>query len=344
MTTPPLSSLRDLPPGTATAIGSWPGTDPVEAGRVVLGELAVLPHLVELPGRGVGADVIGRTAALLVDLAVEVVASGYRVVPRPGRDARRAHDLLRHDLDALEEAVERSGATPAAVKVQLAGPWTLAASVELRTGNRVLTDPGAVTEFAASLAEGVRVHAAEVARRLGVGVVVQLDEPSLPGVLAGSLPTVSGLTTIAAVPAPDAEAALRTVLEAAPGATVVHCCAADVPFGVLRRAGAGAVAVDVSRLRTGDLDGVGELLQEGAGVLLGLVPSTDPGRPPTLHELAEPALRLVDRLGFSREVLATQVLVTPQCGLAGASPVWARRALALATELGRAFAEPPASW
>jgi methionine synthase II (cobalamin-independent) len=344
VTTPPLSSLRDLPPGTATAIGSWPGTDPVEAGRVVLGELAVLPHLVELPGRGVGADVIGRTAALLVDLAVEVVASGYRVVPRPGRDARRAHDLLRHDLDALEEAVERSGATPAAVKVQLAGPWTLAASVELRTGNRVLTDPGAVTEFAASLAEGVRVHAAEVARRLGVGVVVQLDEPSLPGVLAGSLPTVSGLTTIAAVPAPDAEAALRTVLEAAPGATVVHCCAADVPFGVLHRAGAGAVAVDVSRLRTGDLDGVGELLQEGAGVLLGLVPSTDPGRPPTLHELAEPALRLVDRLGFSREVLATQVLVTPQCGLAGASPVWARRALALATELGRAFAEPPASW
>jgi methionine synthase II (cobalamin-independent) len=97
-------------------------------------------------------------------------------------------------------------------------------------------------------------------------------------------------------------------------------------------------------LRTGDLDGVGELLQEGAGVLLGLVPGTDPGRPPTLHELAEPALRLVDRLGFSREVLATQVLVTPQCGLAGASPVWARRALALATELGRAFAEPPASW
>ena len=344
MSTPLLSSLRELPPGTATATGSWPGVDPVEASRVVLGELGVLPHLVELPGRGVGADMIGRTAALLVDLSVEVVASGYRVVSRPGRDARRAHDLLRHDLDALEEAVERTGATPAAVKVQLAGPWTLAASVELRTGNCVLTDPGAVTEFAASLAEGVRVHAAEVARRLGVAVVVQLDEPSLPGVLAGSLPTVSGLTTIAAVPAPDAEAALRTVLGAAPGATVVHCCAADVPFGVLRRAGAGAVAVDVSRLRTSDLDGVGELLQEGAGVLLGLVPSTDPGRPPTLRELAEPALRLVDRLGFSREVLATQVQVTPQCGLAGASPVWARRALALATQLGHAFAEPPVDW
>lgn len=344
MNTPLLPSLRELPPGTATAIGSWPGNDPAEASRVVLGELGVLPHLVELPGRGVGADVIGRTAALLVDLSVEVAASGYRVVSRPGRDQRRAHDLLRHDLDALEEAVERTGTIPAAVKVQLAGPWTLAASVELRTGNRVLTDPGAVTEFAASLAEGVRVHASEVARRLGIPVVVQLDEPSLPGVLAGALPTVSGLTTIAAVPAPDAEAALRTVLAAAPGATVVHCCAADVPSAVLRRAGAGAVAVDVSQLRATDLDGVGELLQEGLVLLLGLVPSTDPRRPPTLHELAEPALRLVDRLGFGREVLATQVLATPQCGLAGAGPVWARRALGLATELGHAFAEPPAGW
>lgn len=344
MSTPELSSLRELPPGTATAIGSWPGTDPVEAARVVLGELGVLPHLVELPARGVGADMIGRTAALLVDLAVQVVPSGYRVAAAPGREHRRARDFLRHDLDALEQAVEQTGATPAAVKIQVAGPWTLAAAVELRSGHRVLTDPGAVAEFTASLAEGIATHAAEVARRTGAPVVVQVDEPTLSAVLAGSLPTPSGLETVRAVPAPDAEAGLRTVLAAAPGAVTVHCCAADVPSAVLRRAGAGAVAVDVSQLRTHDLDGVGELLQEGLVLLLGLVPSTDPGRPPTLHELAEPALRLVDRLGFPREVLATQVLVTPQCGLAGAGPGWARRALGLSVELGRAFAEPPASW
>lgn len=344
MSTPLLPSLRELPAGSATALGSWPGTDPAEATRVVLGELGVLPHLVELPGRGVGADLVGRTAALLVDLAVEVAPSGYRVVTKPGRDHRRARDLLRHDLDALEEGFERAGAAPAAVKVQLAGPWTLAATVELRTGHRVLTDPGAVVEFAASLAEGVAQHSAEVARRLGVPVVVQLDEPALPGVLAGALPTVSGLSTVAAVAAPDAEATLRTVLGAAPGATVVHCCAASAPLTLLRRSGADAVAVDVAALRPAELDGVGELLQDGGVTLLGLVPSTDPGRPPTLHELAEPALRLMDRLGFSREVLASQVLVTPQCGLAGASPQWAQRALSLSGELGRAFVEPPVSW
>ena len=341
MRTPPLS---ELPPGTATATGSWPGSDPVEASRIVIGELGALPHLVELPARGPGADMIGRTAGLLVDLAVEVGASGYRVVARTGRDQRRARDFLRHDVDALEEAVERGGVAPTAVKVQVAGPWTLAAAVQLRTGHRVLTDAGAVAEFAASLAEGLGVHCDEVARRIGAPVLVQVDEPSMPDVLAGSLRTVSGLETIAAVPTPDAEAILRTVLAAAPGATVVHCCASDVPFAVFTGAGADGVGIDVARLRTRDFDGVGELLQEGATVLLGLVPAVDPTTRPTLQHLAAPAVRMVDQLGFARDVLATQVIVTPGCGLAGAGRAWAQRALTLSAELGRAFTDLPTSW
>ncbi|HYZ67105.1 MAG TPA: methionine synthase, partial [Mycobacterium sp.] len=50
----------------ATGIGSWPGSSPREAAEIVVGELRSLPHLVELPARGVGADMIGRAAALLV--------------------------------------------------------------------------------------------------------------------------------------------------------------------------------------------------------------------------------------------------------------------------------------
>lgn len=335
--------LEGLPSGTATGVGSWPGSDPAEAARVVLGELGVLPHLVELPARGVGADMIGRTAALMVDIAVEVAPSGYRVVPRAGRDHRRAEDLLRHDIDALEEAWERSGASAPAVKVQLAGPWTMVAAVELRNGHRVLTDRGAVAEFTESLAEGLDRHAAEIRRRLGVPVLVQLDEPSLPGVLAGVLPSVSGLTTIAAVPAPDAEAALRRVLDRAPSDTVVHCCAADAPLGLLRAAGVTALSVDLGVLGAGDLDSIGEALQAGTMLAVGVVPVSD-GTLPPLRELAEPVLRLVDRLGFPRELLAAQFIVTPACGLAGVGPARAQRTLALCTELGRALVEPPESW
>jgi hypothetical protein len=219
-------------PGTATGIGSLPGIDPREAARTVAGELPGLPHLAELPARGVGADIIGRTAGLLVDLAVELVPSGYRVTARPGREHRRAVDLLRTDLDAFEEALDATH--PEWVKVQSAGPWTLATHVELRNGHRVLTDHGARREFAASLAEGLARHAAEVATRTGARVAVQLDEPSLPSVLAGALPTPSGFGTVASVPEPDAEDLLRAVIEALPAPVIVHCCAPKAPIGLLR--------------------------------------------------------------------------------------------------------------
>ena len=336
-----------LPPGTATAIGSLPSTDPFESARTVVGELPDLPHLPELPDRGVGADLLGRAAALLVDLAVEVRPSGYRVTAGPGRDHRRAVDLLCTDVDALEEALERGGTRPAAVKVQACGPWTLVAGVELRTGHRVLTDRGAVREFAASLAEGLRRHAEEVAQRTGARVIVQLDEPSLPAVLAGSIPTPSGYGTVAAVPESAATNLLRSVIEQLPEPVVVHCCAPRPPLALLRAAGAGALAVDASLLagspRT-TIDALGEAWDTGATVLLGLVPALEPAVPPTLHSLARPALELVDRIGFPREFLAERCVPTPSCGLAGATPDWVAEALRLTRELGQAFVDPPDTW
>lgn len=328
-----------------------PGTDALEAARTVIGELPQLPHLPELPDRGVGADMIGRTAALLVDLAVELVPSGYRVTARAGRDHRRGVDLLRTDLDALEEAVGSAGARPGVIKVQAAGPWTLAAAVELHSGHKVLTDRGALREFAASLAEGLRLHATEVSRRLGAPTVVQLDEPGLPAVLAGSVPTPSGYGTVPAVPEDKAVELLRSVLEALPAPRIVHCCAPRPPVVLLRQAGADALAVDAELLAgapRATVDALGEAWDSGVSVLLGLVPAIEPaapaGGPPTLASLARPALDLIDRLGFDRALLAECCVPTPSCGLAGASPGWARQALTLARELGQAFVDPPDSW
>ena len=101
---------------------------------------------------------------------------------------------------------------PSGSRCRPTGPWTLAASVELHTGHRVLTDRGAVREFAASLREGLRAHVAEIAERTGARVLVQLDEPSLPAVLAGTLPTASGWGTVRSVPAPDAQDLLRDLV------------------------------------------------------------------------------------------------------------------------------------
>ncbi|WP_068156695.1 methionine synthase [Rhodococcus phenolicus] len=327
--------------GVATGIGSWPGVDARESAAVILGELAALPHLVELPARGLGADMIGRASALLVDLHLDGTTTGYRLTGRRGAIAARAEDLLHQDLDGFEEAWENAGlGSGRTVKVQSAGPLTLAAHTELTTGRRVLTDPGAVRDLSESLGEGLSRHAAEITRRTGAAVVVQLDEPALPDVLAGTLKGRTILETVAAVPEPEAQHVLDTTIEATRRPVAVHCCGGTVPTALLRASAADAVALDVDRVS--DLDGIGELLDAGTTLLLGLVPTTAPATPPTWREAAAPAVTLIDRLGFPRTVLRS-VAVTPACGLAGADPAWARTALRLTRDVAAAFAEDPES-
>ncbi|WP_137724320.1 methionine synthase [Prescottella subtropica] len=330
-----------VPVGVATGVGSWPGTDPRSAAEIVVGELPGLPHLVELPDRGVGADLIGRAAALLVDMPLDTSTTGYRLAQRAGAATRAARDFLARDLDAFEEAWETAGlrGSDRPVKVQAVGPLTLAAHVELFGGHRVLTDRGALRDLTESLAEGVANHAADAARRLGSPVVVQIDEPSLPAVLAGSLPGVSILQPPPALPEPEALDLLQRAVETVGAPTAIHCCAPELPWNLLRRSGATMIGCDVSTLRTADLDGIGELLDAGVDLALGLVPTAVTEPAPGWRDLAEPATRLFDRLGFPRTLLASRVTVTPACGLAGASLDRARAALRSAAELTRAFAD-----
>jgi hypothetical protein len=334
------------PAGAATGVGSMPGEDVREAAATIVGELPLLPHLPELPERGVGADMIGRTAALLVDIAVEVRPSGYRVAARPGRDHRRAVDLLRGDIDAFDEACDP--VHPGWVKVQAAGPWTLAASVELSNGHKVLTDRGAVREFAASLTEGLKAHVAEVAARTGASVLLQVDEPSLSAVIGGQVPTPSGYGTVRAVSEAAVKDVLRELISAVGVPVALHCCASRPPMAVLADVGAAALGVDATRPEiagsTADpaaLDRIGEIWDAGTPLLLGLVPSSAPRGRVTSRELARPAFDLADRLGFDRVRLGALAVPTPTCGLAGADPAWARRALELAREVGVAFVDPP---
>jgi methionine synthase II (cobalamin-independent) len=328
-----------------------PGTDPAEAMRIVLGELPDLPYLAELPARGVGADLTGRTAALLVDLPVETAPTGWRFAARPGRDLSRARGLLATDLDALEET---AGGYRGPLKVSVCGPWTLAATIELaRSQDPALADPGAVADLTSSLAEGVSAHVGEVRKRVpGARVLLQLDEPALPAVLAGDVPTASGLNRLPVPEAADAEARLAAVIEAAGAFALVHSCGSAVPFGMIRAVGAQAVSFDLSQLRPDGEDGLAEIVEAGLGILAGVVPATASraaGRGGTgLPDPSVTARRVVElwrRMGWpavagaGRAVTGEQVVLTPACGLAGAPPGYARAALAHCREAARLLPE-----
>jgi hypothetical protein len=337
-----------------------PGTDPAQAIAVVLGELPQLPFLPELPARGPGAELIGRTAALLVDLPAETTARGWRLAARPGRDLGRAAGMMSADLDAMEEAGAGYAGT---FKISVCGPWTLAAALELsRSIEPALSDPGALDDLVSSLGEGVAAHVEAVRRRLpGATLLLQLDEPSLPGVLAGSVPTASGLHRVPAVDAAVVADRLRQVLSAAQAPTVVHCCAPEIPFGCITKAGASAAAFDLDLITRRDEDALGEAVEAGLGMFAGAV-QTDPSAaarsaaarsdsarsdrartPAGRTDIArrdgaraadaarQSAMAVVDlwrRIGLPVGLLTTQLVITPACGLAGASPARARAVLA----------------
>ncbi len=322
----------------ATGVGSLPGGDAREAARTVTGSFEDFPYLAELPARGPGADMIGRSLGLLVDMYAHVEPSGWRISDRPGRDSRRARSWLGEDLDALEEFTQ--GYT-GRLKVQAVGPWTLAASLELHGGEAVLQDPGACRDLAGSLAEGLRDHLADVRKRIpGAEIVLQLDEPSLTAVLLGRVRSASGYRTYRAVDRQVVEGALRDLFAVHDGEVVVHSCAPEVPFALLRRAGATGVSFDFSLLTEREDDAIGEAVEDGTKLFAGVVPGTD-------GPLSDPGgsvmgvRKLWRRLGLAPGTLAESVVVTPSCGLAGASPAYARAAQAHCVRAARSLADNP---
>ena len=329
---------------TASGTGSWPGTAARPAAEVVVGELgAAMAHIVELPARGVGADIVGRAGALLIDVAIDTVPRGYRVAARPGAVTRRAVSLLDEDIDALEEAWETAGLRGSGrpVKIQAPGPITLAAELELANGHRAITDLGAVHDIAASLAEGVAAHRAAVSRRLDTPVVVQFDEPSLPAAVAGRLAGVTTLSPVAPIDETLATTLLDTCVAAAGAEVSVHSCATALPWKALQRSSIVAISVDVTTLAAADLDAIAEFVESGRAVVLGAVSSSTPARRPSAEEVATAVVAVTDRLGFGRSVLRDRIGVTPACGLAAATPQWARTAIGLARRAAEDFADDP---
>ncbi|WP_230087426.1 methionine synthase [Nocardioides marmotae] len=327
----------------ATGVGSHPGEDQrdhAEAVRVVLGELGQepgLPYLPEVPGRGATATMTGRGLAVLDALDADLQPAGWRLTGSsgsPGVDHRRARSLLGQDLDTLEElAQDALPAEGAAFKIQVAGPWTLAATVERPRGDKLLADHGARRELAQALAEGVRAHVADVRRRLPSleRLVVQVDEPALAAVVTGSVRTASGFSRHRTVDLPEASQALEWVLDAVTEAGAepwVHACAPDTPWGLVRGAGARGLSVDLAMIAAADHDVLAEALEAGESVALGVVPGTGSAGATGDAQVTERVLRWLDMLGLDPAEVPGLV-VAPACGLAGADAAYARAALAL---------------
>ncbi|MBB2921130.1 hypothetical protein [Cellulomonas cellasea] len=318
----------------------WPGEDLLDAQSVVVGDLADtpegldgLPFLVRLPARGPWADATAQAAALLVDMPVELGVHGWKLADRPGHDESRARALVREGLDVL--AVAAHGyAGPLVVPV--VGPLTLAASLYLARGDRVLADAGAVSELAESLGAGLVEHLAAVRRAVpGAALSVVLHEPLLAQVVAGVLPSFSGYSALRPVRAPVAAERLRAVTGALRGAgaagverVVVHGGSAWSSIATVADSGADAVALAVGGFDERAWERVAELVERGTALWAELPPqASSQCAGPDVAGQAAVLLEPWRRIGLPAERLRDVVVLAPPVA-AGATPDDARGALA----------------
>lgn len=312
----------------ATGVGSLPGIDAFEAARIVSGELPEFIHLAELPDRGPGADLVGRTAALLDhvtgEFAVDTTPLGWRISGTSGRTVRRAWSWFAEDLDALESTTE---GYPGPLKIQVAGPWTLAAGIEARTGHRLIADSGAYRDLAQALCTATQWLVGDVRRRISTveQIFVQFDEPALGDVAAGSIGTASGLSQINAVQPATLEASLRLAFDgvidagAIPG---VHARDPNTPWSTVIASGTRFLSFDMLRGGPSD-EQLGQMWESGIDLLVGTVPTTTQqlldGR-----IASAPVRAAAERLGLTDNY--RPIVITPAAGLADSDPPWVQEA------------------
>lgn len=325
---------------TATALGPWPGEDPVEAARIIRGELGSphLPFLAELPDRGVGSDALGRTASVLEGLAVDAQPFGWRLVDRPGKDLTRARSALSTDINVLADVIGAEDSPAADLKLQLRGPLSLAAGLHLHNGERALIDHGARRDLSASLAAGVGAHLARLATAApGARLVVQLDEPDIAAVMAGTIPTSSGYRTLRSVAGSEVTESWRLVVDALRSAGAAEIVIAvpeiEAPFDRILAAGADGIAVPLRALTSRQWEQLAGAVEAGKRLWAGVLPVDDPTAGlQRVPQAVETLWRPWRQLGLMPESLGA-VRVTPSGGLAGHTPSSATAVLTRLTQL-----------
>lgn len=268
-----------------------PGTSIAEAADIIMGETE-LPAIPQLPQRGLGSDAVGRTASMLESMSIDRGPRSWRMTTRPQLLTRRTWDRLERDLDEVQEVW---GESVPRVKVQALGPWSLAASIELSDGHRVLTDRGAFNELADALRHGLHAHADDVARRFHGEVVVQLDEPLLADIVAGRIPGTTDFDTIPAVPDEVALDLLQSFDVDYLHASPLWSVAPAAPTFLTDFRG-----LDTPR----HLDGLGERLNARHRIGLGIEGSD-------ARAEAIALARHLDRIGMPRELLVDKFDVYP---------------------------------
>lgn len=306
----------------ATGVGSWPGLRCLPAVEEITDILQdaheYLPFIPELPERGPGSDMIGRSLTF-AGLAATIVPTGWQHTSRFGAEQHRGISYLTEERDAAAEMFARYEGP---IKVQYTGPITLAGSLELRSGASALTDASARADIAQSLSDSLATELSRLKRLLPqASWVVQIDEPLLPAAINGRVPTASGLRHLEALPADTAAELCAPVVQAiteAEAKPAVHCCAAAPPIAWFAETGFATIGLDLELLGQKEWEAMGWATASGTTFAWGIEP--------TVMEQARQPWEQWQSIGV-RVGAAADFWVCSPCGLALATPSGSKQAL-----------------
>lgn len=185
--------------------------------------------------------------SLLAETTGDLASYGWRVGPGAGRAWLRASELRERTLDAARIAwLGYEGP----VMLTALGPVTLAAATFLGSGERTLSDRGALRDLPHLLAAGIAEQAAALRARVpGAQVRLLVREDHALPVMQGRVPVPSGYRTYAALPAPTIGELWSALLDALAGAgigrdriSLSHATQADL-LRAAQSAGTGAHAI-----------------------------------------------------------------------------------------------------
>jgi methionine synthase II (cobalamin-independent) len=236
-------------------------------------------------------------------------------------------------FNALKAYLGRSAKKPLAVKGQVTGPITFGMGVKDAAGRSIFYDDQLRDAAVKLLAANARWQV----REFGAGgspVILFIDEPALAGVGSAEMISISS---------DEIHAALTEVVEAVhaeKGLAGIHVCA-NTDWSVVLGSGVDIVNFDAFTYFDRFIlyaDAIKGFLQKGGILAWGVVPTTDPEviNTITVDQLAQMWNDQVDQiiaLGFEKEVVASQSLITPSCGLGALSPPVAQRVLELTRDL-----------
>lgn len=313
-----------LPSGAATAIGSVPHADAVEAARFALDATPLLPAcparpLVE-PSEAMVSEVLGRFSGARVR-GGELVVDPGAFAPANGRGWSPPRSLTAF----LDQASDRRGP----LKLQAVGPVTLGMS--LVAGG---AESGEAFDAAATAVGDHVVELVAVARQAvgPVPLLLTLDEPSIQFVPRDGLTTEAALRLIAAV---------RSRIEPDEGLRWgLHCCG-PADWGALTHAPLDVLFAPVGSGIERFAAPVADHLDRGGWIGWGVVPTSGPigsSEERLWDRLIETWRYLVDS-GCDPERLVSQCLVSPECGLAAHGVSQAALALDLTTRISDRIAQ-----